>query len=130
MSFEFEGLDDLINRVDTIEKKIPEEFNRLKTKIASEVLRDVIENTPVNKDPRAMTAGTLEEVGRSEIWATLLKSTMMPNLKVSFMPGMLSMVIGQGPVWVFQSLKSDVRLCEVMGVKYYLCLANSCLETQ
>lgn len=59
MSFEFEGLDDLINRLDTIEKKVPEEFNRLKTKVASEVLRDVVENTPVNKDPRAMTAGTL-----------------------------------------------------------------------
>ena len=50
MSFEFEGLDNLINRMDTIEKKVPEEFNRLKTKVASEILRDVVENTPVNKD--------------------------------------------------------------------------------
>ena len=42
---------------------------------------------------------------------------MMSNQKVSIMPGMLSMDIEPGQVWVFQYLESDVRACEVMGGK-------------
>ena len=37
MSFEFEGLDDLINRLDTIEKKVPEGINKLKLVVTSNI---------------------------------------------------------------------------------------------
>ena len=67
MSFEFEGLDDLINRLNTIEKKVPEGINKLKLVVTKDILDDVIENTPANKDPRALTRGNLRVVGRSEI---------------------------------------------------------------
>ena len=60
MSFEFEGLDDLINRLNTIEKKVPEGINKLKLAVTKDILDDVIENTPANKDPRALTRGNLK----------------------------------------------------------------------
>lgn len=59
MSFEFEGMDELIKRLENIEKKIPEEFDKLKMTVATEILEDVVENTPVNKNPKAKTAGNL-----------------------------------------------------------------------
>lgn len=59
MSFEFEGVDELIKRLENIEKKIPEEFDKLKMTVATEILEDVVENTPVNKNPKAKTAGNL-----------------------------------------------------------------------
>lgn len=59
MSVEFEGMDELINKLENIEKRIPQEFDSLKMKVASEILEDVVENTPVNKNPKAKTAGNL-----------------------------------------------------------------------
>lgn len=60
MSFEFEGMDELIKKLENIEKRIPEEFDSLKMTVASEILEDVIENTPVNKNPKAKTSGNLK----------------------------------------------------------------------
>lgn len=59
MSFEFEGMDELIKKLENIEKRIPEEFDKLKMTVATEILEDVIENTPVNKNPKAKTSGNL-----------------------------------------------------------------------
>ena len=60
MSVDFEGMDELIKRLENIEKKIPEEFDKLKMTVATEILEDVVENTPVNKNPKAKTAGNLK----------------------------------------------------------------------
>lgn len=60
MGFEFDDLDKFLNGLERAEKEVAEQIPKIKQKVATGVLEDVIENTPVNKDPRAIAPGTLK----------------------------------------------------------------------
>lgn len=59
MGFEFDDLDDFLDGLERAEKEVQEQIPKIKQKTATGVLEDVVENTPVNKDPRAVAPGTL-----------------------------------------------------------------------
>lgn len=59
MGFKLEGLEEFMERLEAIESRVPDELREFKLDVSNDILEDVIENTPVNKDPKAITAGDL-----------------------------------------------------------------------
>lgn len=59
MGFEFDDLDKFIGGLERAEKEVHEQIPKIKQNVINVVIEDVIENTPVNKDPRAIAPGTL-----------------------------------------------------------------------